>query len=162
MRNTAAEVAAIEHLAQEVCKYGTICGQQADVLRQDQPNSYTTMARVQESPLVAQHGQPGNPQKAKSMIILCIATTSVRLCRRTWTPNRLRQNHVRSIWRSHMPCNLSVGHLEESFKLAGTSLLATSHAEANRPWRVPNIPESRQSVRKAVRSLARYRRACDI
>jgi hypothetical protein len=61
MRLTPAEIEFVESMTKEQLRYETIFSTQAEWLRTDPPNFAAAMAQIEQSPLIAKHGQPWEP-----------------------------------------------------------------------------------------------------
>ena len=142
MDPTSSEADFIENMAQEQCRYETIFGEQAEVLRADPPKFEAAMAQIQQSPLVAKGGQPWEPTQDNVDEYLAYCddicrlvpqdfeelSTLQRLLRFQFTSDTFwhiqsRQNLACSSCSSHVPRNLQdctatrpgpVGDLEEA------------------------------------------------
>src|ERR1700722_2883451 len=61
MGQTTVEAGIIEHIAQEQLKFEIVFEEQARVLRADQARCDAAMKKIQQTPLVAKHGQHWEP-----------------------------------------------------------------------------------------------------
>ena len=61
MRRASTAVDFVEDMARKQIRYEAIFGEQAEVLRSHLPKFEAAMAQLQESPLVAKHGQRWEP-----------------------------------------------------------------------------------------------------
>lgn len=61
MRRASTAIDFVEDMAHKQIRYENIFGEQAEVLRSDPLKFEAAMAQLQKSPLVAKHGQRGEP-----------------------------------------------------------------------------------------------------